>query len=293
MKYGLVDMGSNTVVLVIYEVNNLDEMPTVLVHESTPVRLVSYIKDGHMDHKGILKAKEVLREYLTIIEEVGIETYYAFMTEPARNIDNLDEMLKEFEEVGFKVEALTGKQEAEYDFAGSQLAYHEIPSGNAFDIGGGSTELITFENHTIKEAVSIPYGCVRLSQLPIEKEFVDTILKETFEEYPLLNSIKNDVLIGIGGTCRATYQVINAIHHTGKRFPVEYAEELYTKLLNEDSEVQEVLKRELNKNRRQVLLPGLNMLLGITRIFNAKEIQFSTGCVREGFLYNKIKNSSK
>lgn len=293
MKYGLVDMGSNTVVLVIYEVNNLDEMPTVLVHESTPVRLVSYIKDGHMNRKGILKAKEVLREYHTIIEEVGVETYYAFMTEPARNIDNLEEMLKEFEEVGFKVEALTGKQEAEYDFAGSQLSYHEIPSGNAFDIGGGSTELITFENHTIKEAVSIPYGCVRLSQLPIEKEFVDDILKETFQEYPLLNSIKNDVLIGIGGTCRATYQVINAIHHTGKRFPVEYAEELYTNLLNENPEVQEILKRELNKNRRQVLLPGLNMLLGITRIFNAKEIQFSTGCVREGFLYHKLKNSSK
>ena len=293
MKYGLVDMGSNTVVLVIYEVNNLDEMPNVLVHNSTPVRLVSYIKDGHMDKEGIKKAKEVLIEYFTILEEVGVDSFYAFMTEPARNIDNLDEMLKEFEEVGFKVEPLTGIQEAEYDFAGSQLAYHEIPSGNAFDIGGGSTELITFENNMIKEAISIPYGCVRLSTLPIEKGFVDDILRNTLNEYPLLNSIKNDVLIGIGGTCRATYQVINALHHTGKRFPVIYAEKLYNDLLNNNPEVQEVLKRELNKNRRQVLLPGLNMLLGITRAFNAKEIHFSTGCVREGFLYHKIKNSSK
>ena len=293
MRVGLVDIGSNTVVLVIYKVESLEEMPITIRHESNAVRLVNYIQDQHMDKEGIEKAAAVLAEYKKILEEADIKEYYAFITEPARNIDNYEEMHQRFLEEGFDVQALSGQEEAEFDFFGSQLSYHEISTGNAFDIGGGSTELITFKDHQIVEAVSIPYGCVRLSEMPLSKQLVDSILSNTFNQHPTLHSNHNSVLIGIGGTCRATYKMMDALHHTGTKFPVEYAKRLYDNLLHKNPSTLKVLQETLNENRQQVFLPGLNMLLAIAKVFDAKEIQFSQGCVREGFLYHKIKNSSK
>ena len=41
--------------------------------------------------------------------------YYAFITEPARNIDNYEEMHQRFLEEGFDVQALSGQEEAEFD----------------------------------------------------------------------------------------------------------------------------------------------------------------------------------
>ena len=291
MKYGLVDIGSNTVVLVIYNVTDLNTMPTYLVHESNAVRLVSYIKDGHMQEEGIQKAVHVLHEYKDILEQNKVEQAFAFITEPARGIDNCQQMLDAFQESGFTVQALTGKEEAEFDFFGSQLAYSQIASGNAFDIGGGSTEFITFKDHSIVEATSIPYGCVRLSQLPLDFNLVNKIVSDTLLQYPLLNSIKNEVLIGIGGTCRAVYKLMDATYHTGQLMDVKQIQTLYQMLIEQDSATINQMKKVINKDRQAVLLPGMNMLLAIANQFQATQIRFSPGCVREGFLYHQIKDS--
>ncbi len=61
MQFGVIDIGSNTVVLIIYELVN--EFPKVIFHTSSHVHLVSYIENHVMKEEGIEKTYNVLKEY--------------------------------------------------------------------------------------------------------------------------------------------------------------------------------------------------------------------------------------
>ena len=65
-QYGIVDIGSNTIVLIIY-----DSVNPVHVKEywSEPVHLVSYNDNGYMKPEGIEKTLAVLQKYKAILEE--------------------------------------------------------------------------------------------------------------------------------------------------------------------------------------------------------------------------------
>ena len=147
MQFGVIDIGSNTVVLIIYELVN--KFPKVIFHTSSHVHLVGYIENHVMKEEGIEKTCNVLKEYKKILETYQIKEYKAFITEPHRNIDNRKEMLQAFSNCGIEVIALSGKEEAELDYLGSQIDTKFISSGTAFDIGGGSTEFISFKDNSI------------------------------------------------------------------------------------------------------------------------------------------------
>lgn len=67
MQKGVIDIGSNTIVLNIYELK--ENIPTVTFHESSATHLVGYIENKVMKEEGILKACEVLKHYVSILKE--------------------------------------------------------------------------------------------------------------------------------------------------------------------------------------------------------------------------------
>lgn len=284
-KVGLVDIGSNTIVLLIYKIT--EDTFEIIHHESEPVHLVSYSKDGHMDNMGIEKACEVLKQYRKILDSYSIQDGYGFITEPWRRIDNDQEMIQAFTDCGFEIHALTGEEEATYDFLGSRIDTNDIASGIAFDVGGGSSEFIRFENQVVCEAQSIPYGCVRLKQLPLNKETVDKPLQQMVIDYPKLSTTCKEI-IGIGGTVRAAGKVCEAIFGTSSTMSIKNLEDIYTKLENNDPSTTEIMHEVVSKGRWEVFLPGLNMVLGIAHLYHAETIRISSGCVREGFLMRVI-----
>ena len=286
MKYGIVDIGSNTVVLIVY--NTETPVPEILLHRSDPVHLVGYIENGHMKQEGIERTCGTLQNYRTILEKMNVDGFAAFITEPARGIDNKDEMLEAFRQAGFDVQPLSGRQEAEYDFEGSRLYVPQITTGNAFDIGGGSTELIAFRNNEIVEAVSLPYGCVRLSGMEVRNEVTDPIIQEVFLQYPLLTSVPSRTIVGIGGTCRAAGLLCDAVYGTGKIMYRKALGEVYRKLHDMDPAMTDLMHQTVDKGRWDVFMPGVNMLLSILWAYDADTVVISDGCVREGFLLRQI-----
>lgn len=284
MQKGVIDIGSNTIVLNIYELK--DNIPTVIFHESSATHLVGYIENKVMKQEGILKACEVLKHYVSILKEKNIESYKAFITEPARNISNKEEMLNVFSSCDLEVIALTGEEEAEYDYLGSKLIdSSSIHTGNAFDIGGGSTEFVSFKDDEILETVSIPVGCVRLSKEPVEALLTDNYMKDTFSKYPKLEEIHSEIVIGIGGTARATLKLYNHVYQNSTNIiEVDKLIPIYQALMNHDEKMVEQMKASVDKGRQPVYLSGLNMLMSIVKAYKVKQIFISKGCVREGFL---------
>lgn len=287
-KIAIIDIGSNTVVLNLYTEH--DAALTLCSNTSHAVRLVSYIDETkhHMKPEGIEAACQVLQEYRQAIDAWQPDKTYAFITEPARQIDNLAEMLSAFRQTGIDVDAISGEQEAAFDLLGSRIDAGDIVTGNAFDVGGGSTELIAFKNNRIIEAASMALGCVRLSRLPLEEATADDALHTFLSVHPGLMSIPSSTLIGIGGTNRAAGLVMNELFHSGNTMNVELLKQVFDHLKDGDPRCIEAMHKVVRSSRWPVFLPGLNMILGICRAYHASEIRISSGCVREGYILSHL-----
>lgn len=144
MKYAVIDIGSNTIRLCIYQAAGTNFRRLFSAKETAG--LASYIKKGIMRADGINKAAEVLSYFATILTQFTLKDIYVFATAPLRNISNTLQVTSAlYQKTGFDIDVLSGKQEALYSYYG---AMHGIQSSDGLltDIGGGSTELVSFQD---------------------------------------------------------------------------------------------------------------------------------------------------
>ena len=78
MLYAMIDVGSNTIRMAIYEIDG-DRVEMLMKRKHT-VGLASYVKDGYMMHQGIDKVVEIIQEYKNFLDEIGITRVTAFTT---------------------------------------------------------------------------------------------------------------------------------------------------------------------------------------------------------------------
>ena len=141
MKCGVVDVGSNTIRLSIYHWER-DGSMKLLMNRKVMAGLAGYIQDGVMSDSGILVACRTLAGFRSLLDNFEIQDMYVFGTAPLRNIVNTEDALNAIEEItGFRVEVLSGADEAALSFRGAALG-GRMPAGLLADIGGGSTELV-------------------------------------------------------------------------------------------------------------------------------------------------------
>ncbi len=73
--FGVIDIGSNTIRLSLYEVE--DDKIKPMLNKKRVVGLASYIDDnGILIEKGVEKAINTLNEYNEIIERIGLENLF-------------------------------------------------------------------------------------------------------------------------------------------------------------------------------------------------------------------------
>lgn len=286
-KYGIVDIGSNTIVLIVYEIQ--DGKPVSLLYRSNPVHLIDTVNEERiMSKEGIEKAHQAVKEYAAILDDMNVKYRFADITEPCR-IQNQKELVDALKDTSFVIYPLTGNQEAEYDFTGTRYSCPDITSGIAFDVGGGSTELISFHDNKVQDAVSFPLGCVRLSHLPLDTDACEKQILSMRKQYASLN-VSCSHLIGIGGTMRAVTILIDHLYHSENIISVPSLKEVYNNLLNKDENTEEAFHEIVDSARQPVFLPGLHMILEICRIYEAENITFSITGIREGFLKKRIES---
>ena len=278
--YGIVDVGSNTIVLLVYDMSL--GTPQIILHESTPVHLIDYVEDGVMAKEGIENAAKVLEKYTEEMEQLNVQHRFADITEPCR-IENQKELVDALSAFLIDVDALSGYEEAYYDYCGMRLSYPDIKDGIAFDVGGGSTELVSFKDNECTEAMSFPYGCVRLSHLPLDTGQCRISLEQARKEYPSLNCTCKE-LIGIGGTMRAA----GKMYGTDLTVEVWMIKEMFDKLKENDPDTVSIMKKTVKKSRQPVFLPGVHMIIEIADIYQAERIHISKTNIREGFLMHCI-----
>ena len=260
--------------------------------------MVGYVNDGELSRKGIRKACDVLCTYQEMARRAGIETLYVFATASLRNISNTDEAVREIQkQTGLSVDVLSGYDEAVLDFEGASHA-RQLKDGLLVDIGGGSTEILSFADGEIRDAVSLEIGSLFLYKNYVGKLFpkqkerkairskVDAELKKV----DFLKQNEFPEMIGIGGTIRAVKKFNNDLLGLDNTNEIILTENLQLMDNILQDEEKQTLKKVLRiaPDRVHTLIPGMLILERICKVCGCKQIQMSGFGVREGYLYRKV-----
>ncbi len=109
MKYAIVDIGSNTVRLNLYLVDE-ENIIKPLLDKKRVAGLSSYVNDGQMTRKGSDKLVRITKSYLDICRSFEIDEVHMFATAALRNATNSKQVIDCVEnQIGHKIEVLTGE----------------------------------------------------------------------------------------------------------------------------------------------------------------------------------------
>lgn len=118
MKQAVIDIGSNSVRLILYGIEG--QRFKIIFHEKIMAGLAVYVEDGALLQEGIECACNALFEFRQTLETLNICKAAVFATASLRNISNTDEALTEIEtDTGFSVEVISGEEEARLGYTGA------------------------------------------------------------------------------------------------------------------------------------------------------------------------------
>lgn len=293
MKCGIVDVGSNTIQLSVYQYTGADFR--TLFNQWETVGLAGYVKDGVLSTAGLECACRTLARFRTLLDNLEIADMHVFATASLRNIANSALALTFIKErTGITVELLSGEEEATCSFRGATLESN-LSTGLMVDIGGGSTELVAYESGVPTADISLPFGVVSLFSKYCASLFPTTAEQAEMSTHvaALLGkdcSKPQPHLLGVGGTIRAVVNLCNARYGTGpENLTVSAYQviELYTFLSTADKAALGLILK-VAPDRVHTVLPGLAIIKEIISRYSVTAVTMSTMGVREGYLVSKV-----
>lgn len=157
----VVDIGSNSVRLVIYE--TASRMPAVVHNEKSICAIGrNMVSTGRLNDDGIAMALEALKRFRMIVNAHGVEAREAVATAAARDASNGRDFVRRAEAAwGSPIRVLSGEEEARLAAEGVLVGIPDA-DGLVGDLGGGSLDVVTVKNGKTGAALTLPYGPLRL-----------------------------------------------------------------------------------------------------------------------------------
>jgi exopolyphosphatase/guanosine-5'-triphosphate,3'-diphosphate pyrophosphatase len=171
MRLGVLDVGSNTVHLLVVDAHR-GAQPTPQLSHKSELRLAELIDaNGDLADAGADALVDAAIHARKEAKELGCDELLAFATSAVRDAGNSAAVLKRVaEEAGVDLSVVTGEDEARLTFLAVRR-WLGWSAGNlvCIDIGGGSLELGAGTDEDPAIAISLPLGAARLT-----REWFDT-----------------------------------------------------------------------------------------------------------------------
>jgi exopolyphosphatase / guanosine-5'-triphosphate,3'-diphosphate pyrophosphatase len=161
MKYGIIDIGTNTTRLAVFE-SAAGAAPVLITQRNAITRLGEGAREaGLLSCQSMERTIAALVEFRDECERLGVGKYVVAGTSALREAVNSDEFARGVAGIGLNMEILSGEQEGRLAFRGVVLGFQEIPHTLlAIDAGGGSTEFTLGELGEWRWTESLPMGAV-------------------------------------------------------------------------------------------------------------------------------------
>ena len=301
MTVASIDIGTNTILLLIAEVNPSSNEIIALVNLHRIPRIGKGLKKGDpFPEENIKRMFDVMDEYSETIKKYNCDKIITTGTNAFRIASNNNEIAEEIKnKYGYDLNVITGDEEAKYSYLGAVSGLSDKKKYLVIDIGGGSTEIIYGKGNNIIFSKSFEIGVVSGTEKfftidpPSDKQIDNFAVysHKTFLE--LKDYVKDiDTAIAIAGTPTT----LAAIKYKLKSFNEELIEgtsltpEELNAFVSELSKLSsaEVLNKysQIVKGREDVLLAGTILLREILKMLNIEEVKVSTKGIRYGAIFH-------
>ena len=299
-NYGIIDMGSNTIRMVIYAVDCKGKTKkgarifTSLLSDKVFAGLAAYVDDGVFTQAGIDKAIKVLKGHLKRSKYYKCKKMEVIATAVLRNCSNRDDAVRQIsKECNIPIRVLSEYEEAYLGFVGASIA-ESIGNGTLLYIGGGSTELTRVLEGYPRTSVSLPQGSLSSFSMYVEGVFpseaeMKTIraeMRKQCEALPSSRIFRTDSFFGIGGSIRGAAKVLQQMDKLKKRPDRITHDDLWRicdlSLTNPNAFVH--IAAAAVPERIHTIIPGCLIALELMELMNASHIEICKRGLREGYL---------
>lgn len=289
----VVDIGSNSIRLVIYE--GMSRTPAILFNEKVMCGLGKGLaKTGRMDEASVVRALAALHRFKALSRQARASTLYALATAAAREAENGPDFIRQAEMIlGGRVRVLTGEEEARFSALGIVSGFHD-PDGVVGDLGGGSLELVEVAGETIGKGVTLPLGGIRLSEASGGSlAQARAVARKYLRDAAVLRAGQGRPFYAVGGTWRALaklhMEMQNYPLHMMQGYEIGYAEamDFLTDVVTA-KDTKDPAYGAISKARRGLLPFGAVAMQEAIALMKPSRIFFSAQGVREGYLYSLL-----
>lgn len=284
MKYAVIDIGSNSVRLLI------NEDGVSLFKKVEITKLAKDMQDGMLDYRAIERTSQAVACFFNYAKQLFVDKIYCFATAATRKAKNRQILLDKIKELcNLEVDVISGDKEA---FYGAYGALNGL-DGGVIDIGGASSEIAVINKNKMVYSHSLSVGAVTLTDHYLQsKEQAGDFLAQKLKEYGRVNCKK---FYAIGGTATSISAILQKleVYDASKvhGYVIDKGElyDLVDKLFDMPVEDRRLLKG-LQPQRAEIIAQGGLILLSIMNYLDIEKVIVSENDNLEGYLMEKIKN---
>jgi exopolyphosphatase/guanosine-5'-triphosphate,3'-diphosphate pyrophosphatase len=299
--YACIDLGSNSFHLLVGEWDN--GKIRILERCSDKVQLGEDVRaTGVISSAAFERGLTSLKHFKVLMDQYPLERYWALGTNSLRVTQNSQDFIDAAAAIGLEVSVISGVQEAVLIYAG---VITELPEfgGNrlVIDIGGGSTEIIVGcgQQRLITESMAI--GCVAWRDRFFADDSSDkaTLNRQMELGLAAAREVLGENAAGISqagwdeayassGTVKMLANICAAAGYGSKRIDYEALQLLQPQFIDCKASGSDL--PGLKQRRRDLLLPGWCIMVGLMESYNISSINFSPTALREGMLDFMVQN---
>jgi exopolyphosphatase/guanosine-5'-triphosphate,3'-diphosphate pyrophosphatase len=289
---GVIDIGSNSVRLVVYEGAVRAAQP--IFNEKVLAGLgKSIASTGRLGEESIERAIEALKRFRAVARVLKVKNLRVLATAAVRDAEDGKAFIQRAEKaIGVSVEVLSGEKEAQLAAFGIRMGFLSA-DGLAGDLGGGSLEVIDIYKDRLNDATTLPLGGLRLIDQTGNK--IERALGLVDDEVARVNWLmhgRGRQFYAVGGTWRA----LAKLHMVQTNYPLRVMHG-YSIPTREAIEFCQSVRRakkisalpgieEVARARRDVLPYGALVLERLLEALAPSEVVFSVFGIREGLLFS-------
>lgn len=296
MRIASIDIGSNTVLLLIADYTN-GKLKTVINKYNSPRLGKDLVKGQLISPKRIAALYEILSDYLETAKYYRCDKIIAVATNAFRIASNGETIKKNIiDKFNIEMNVISGDEEAELSFLGSTYELSDkYTNVIVIDIGGGSSEFTQGNKETIKYRQSFSVGAVSLTEefiksdppSIIELELLTQKVEISFCELGLLAG-KDMIAVAVAGTPTTLSCIAQNLYVYDETkvemsiLSIQIVSQLIDKLSKMKSEEIATAYPNLTKGREDIILSGAIILKSAMNVLNLNNIFVSGRGLRYG-----------
>ncbi len=310
MRISIIDIGTNTINLLVADVNTERGTYTIVHSSKVTARLgKDGINNSCLTPEAMQRGLDAIEQHMKTLSTFGtIDRIVAIGTSALRVAENRDEFINQVrDKFNIEVRVISGDDEARMIFDGVKQVF-PISRERVLilDIGGGSCEFIIANRDGIIWEHSYEVGMARLIDkfqpsdpiTPQQIKNIEAHLRNNMMSlYEALHNYPTTTLVGTSGSFDTMAAIVAGKNHpylnvrlsTSYEIPIYNFDETYRKIINSNTQ-QRLEMKGMDTARADLIVPGvifINFVLTELRMERLFQCGFA---LKQGAIYQLVNN---